>query len=59
MFKFFEARNVFLYNTVDFPVQENCGRFVAQFEEWFPEEAKLSAAARIQAARAPPSATLK
>jgi hypothetical protein len=59
VFKFFEARNVILHNTVDFPPQDNCARFVAQFEQWFPDEARQPAAQRAFAARPPPSATLK
>ena len=39
VYKYFEARNQYLHNTVEFPPQENCGKYVAMFKEMYPEDA--------------------
>jgi len=39
VYKYFEARNQYLHNTIEFPPQENCGKYVAMFKEMFPEDA--------------------
>ena len=45
VYKFFEARNLYLYNTIEFPAQDNCARFVTQFREWFPDESAVATGA--------------